>query len=82
MEKAISKELISHLVLLESDHQELVLSYIKKLLGATKSSAHLNLIPRAEASEREIASGRIKKAAEFKRKLIQWQKKKRADMKL
>ena len=78
----ISKELISHLVMLEADHQGKVLSYIKRLLGKKEildEGREMNL--RAEASERDIAAGRVKKAGTFKREFEQWQKKKRVGMK-
>jgi hypothetical protein len=81
MENSISKELLSQLVLLEPEHQGKVLSYIKKLLNneAFDESQEMNV--RAEASERDIAAGRTKKAETFKQDFAQWQKKKRAAMK-
>ena len=75
----ISKELLSHVVMLETGHQSKVLSYIKELLGKDEDVA---MDQRAEASERDIASGRVKKAGTFKSEFEQWQKKKRAGMKL
>lgn len=79
----ISKELISHLVMLETEHQGKVLSYIKRLLGKEDTmDEELEMNRRAEASERDIAAGRVKKAETFKREFEQWQKKKRTSMKL
>ena len=69
--------------MLEADHQGKVLLYIKQLLGKEEildEGREMNL--RAEASERDIAAGRIKKAGTFKQEFEQWQKKKRAGMKL
>jgi len=82
-EKVISKELLSHLVLLESDHQAKVLSDIKQLLNTGDASQEARDINnRAKSSEQDIAAGRIKKAETFKREFAQWQKKKRASLKL
>jgi hypothetical protein len=79
----VSKELLSHLVMLEAEHQGKVLSYIKRLLGEAKIlDEGLEMNQRAEASEQDIAGGRVKKAETFKRDFEQWQKKKRAGMKL
>lgn len=79
----ISKELLSHLVMLEAEHQDKVLSYIKRLLGKEEIlDESLEMDSRAEASERDIAAGRVKKAETFKREFELWQKKKRAGMKL
>lgn len=81
---AISKELISHLIMLEEKHQDKVLDYIKKILSGTEiftteeeKAMHL----RAEASEHDIASGRVINASQFKQDLEQWKKKKRASIK-
>jgi hypothetical protein len=80
---AVSKELLSHLVMLETEHQGKVLSYIKRLLGKEEIlDEGWEMNQRAEASEQDIASGQIKKAENFKREFQQWQKKKRAGMKL
>lgn len=78
----ISKELLSHLVLLESDQQGKVLSYIKRLLNREEIlDDEQEMNSRAELSERDIAKGRVKKAETFKQEFEQWQKKKRAGMK-
>ena len=82
-ENVISKELLSHLVLLEAEHQGKVLSYIKRILGKEDildEGREMNR--RAEESERDITAGRVKTAATFKQEFEQWQKKKRAGMKL
>lgn len=79
----ISKELLSHLVMLKEEHQDKVLSYIKRLVekeGFVDEEYEMNL--RAEASEKDIAAGRTKTASTFKREFDQWQKKKRASIKL
>jgi len=82
-ENVISKELLSHLVLLESEHQGKVLSYIKRLLNKEDIlDEEQEMNSRAEASERDIAAGRVKKAETFKREFVQWQKKRRTAMKL
>ena len=82
-DNAISKELLGHLVMLEASHQGKVLSYIKHLLGNDDIlDEGLEMNRRAEASERDIAVGRIKNSETFKREFEQWQKKKRASMKL
>jgi hypothetical protein len=80
---AISKELLTHLVLLEEENQGKVLSYIKGLLGKEAAlDEDLEMNKRAAASERDIAKGNVKSAATFKLEFEKWQKKKRADMKL
>lgn len=82
-ENVISKELLSHLVMLEEEHQNKVLSYIKKLLGEEgilNDEEKMNL--HSLASERDIDNGRVKKAVTFKREFEQWQKKKRDGAKL
>ena len=82
-ENVVSKELLSHLVMLEAEHQGKVLSYIKRLLGKEDIlDEDWEINGRAEASERDIATGRVKKAETFKREFEQWQKKKRTGMKL
>jgi hypothetical protein len=78
----VSKELLSHLVLLEAEHQGKVLLYIKRLLGKEEIlDEGLEMNQRASSSERDIASGRVKRGNTFKRDFEQWQKKKRANMK-
>ena len=82
-ENVVSKELLSHLVMLEAKHQGKVLSYIKRLLSKEDIlDEDWEMNRRAEASEQDIASGRVKKAETFKREFAQWQKKKRSGMKL
>jgi uncharacterized membrane protein len=82
-ENTISKELLSHLVMLEEKHQEKVLAYIKKILGKEISTTdeEKEMQFRAEASERDIASGRVIEASQFKEDFEQWKKKKRASIK-
>ena len=82
-ENVISKELLSHLVMLEAEHQGKVLSYIKRLLGKEDIlNEDWEMNRRAEASEKDISTGRVKKAETFKREFEQWQKKRRTGMKL
>ena len=82
-ENVISKELLSHLVMLEAEHQSKVLTYIKQLLGKEGVlDEDVEMNRRAEASEKDIAAGRVKKGETFKREFAQWQKKKRSGMKL
>lgn len=75
MRKVIDKELISYLLMLESDQQEKVLDYIKNLLF----SAEIDY--RAEASEKAIASGKVKTFDRFNIIFENWKAQKRADMK-
>lgn len=80
---AISKELLSHLVMLEAEHQNKVLTYIKKLLdqeGLLDEMQEMNV--RAEVSEKDIAGGRVTKGSTFKKEFKNWQKKRRIDMKI
>ena len=75
-ENVISKELLSHLVMLETEHQSKVLSYIKKLLGKEEVlDEGVEMNHRAESSELDIAAGKVKKAGTFKHEFEQWQKK-------
>jgi len=78
MGDSISKELISHLVLLEEKHQSKVLAYIKSLLGneILTSDEEKAMNDRAEASEQDIASGRVINASQFKQDFDRWKKKK------
>lgn len=71
-EKKIDKELLSHLLMLESAQQEKVLSYIKDLL--TKDE----MTRRAEASEQAIASGQVKSFDQFDADFEHWKAQKRA----
>ncbi len=82
-ENTISKELLSHLVMLEQKHQGKVLAYIKKLLSGKEiftTDEEKAMHIRAEASERDIASGRVIKASQFKQDFEQWKKKKRSSI--
>ncbi len=75
MEKVIDKELISHLLMLESNQQETVLAYIKNLL----TNEQMNF--RAEASEQAIASGKVKSFNQFNTDFENWKVQKRAGTK-
>jgi hypothetical protein len=71
----ISKELISHLIMLEESQQNKVLVYIKSLL---QDQANADMNRRAEASEKDIAAGRVKPATIFKQEFEMWKKHKRS----
>ena len=84
MDNAISKELISHLVMLEEKHQTKVLAYIKGLLAGNevlKTDEVKEMQFRAETSERDIESGRVIDAAQFTKDFDRWKKKKRTIIK-
>ena len=74
MKNTIDKELISHLLLLETDQQEKVLSYIKELLEADEMNR------RAAASEKDIAEGNMISASDFRKEFEEWKKAKRASI--
>ncbi len=74
MNKVIDKELISHLLKLESGQQEKVLAYIKDMLIADEMNE------RAEASEVAIAKGEVKNFDQFNEDFEQWKVRKRASM--
>jgi len=75
MKRGIDKELISHLLLLETNQQEAVLDYIKNLL----TSEEMNR--RAEASEQAIAAGKVKTFDQFNTDFENWKAQKRASLK-
>jgi len=75
MGKVIDKELISHLLMLESNQQETVLDYIKNLL----SNEQMNF--KAEASEQAIASGKVKSFNQFNTDFENWKVQKRVNTK-
>jgi hypothetical protein len=75
MEKVIDKELISYLLRLESSQQETVLNFIKTLLA----NQQMNL--RTDASEHDIAAGKVKNFNEFNTDFENWKVQKRASMK-
>lgn len=75
MRKVIDKELISHLLMLESDQREKVLAYIKDLLASEDMNR------RAESSEQAIASGNVKSFDQFSSDFENWKAKKRASIK-
>jgi len=66
MEKVIDKELISHLLMLESNQQETVLAYIKNLL----TNEQMNV--RAKASEEAISSDKVKSFHQFNTDFENW----------
>ena len=63
MENVIDKELISHLLMLESDQQEKVLAYIKELLKSDE------MVQRAIASKKAIEEGNTITLEEFKQRI-------------
>ncbi len=71
MEKVIDKELISHLLRLETDQQGKVLAYIKDLL----TNEEMNR--RADASEKAIESGKVKSFDLFNSDFENWKAQKR-----
>lgn len=71
MEKVIGKELISHLLLLETDQQEKVLTYIKDLLAQDEVNR------RADASEHDISEGKTITSDQFNQDFEHWKKAKR-----
>ena len=75
MKKVIDKELISHLLMLESDQQEKVLTYIKDLLTTEEMNR------RAGLSEQDIAAGKTISSEQFKSDFENWKKQKRATTK-
>lgn len=75
MEKAIGKELISHLLRLEKGQQDKVLNYIKDML------ANEEMNNRADASEQEIASGKFKSFDQFNTNFENWKTQKRTSIK-
>lgn len=72
MEKAIDKELISHLLRLEKDQQDRVLNYIKEMIASEEMES------RAETSEQDIASGKVKSFDQFNTNFENWKIQKRA----
>ena len=74
MVKVIDKELISHLLRLEADQQELVLAYIKDLLTNDKMNRE------ADASERAIEEGKVKSFDQFNSDFENWKIRKRRSM--
>ena len=72
--KVIDKELISHLLRLEADQQEMVLAYIKDLL----TNEEMNR--RADASEKAIEAGKVKSFDQFNSDFENWKVQKRRSM--
>ncbi|KYG73094.1 hypothetical protein [Roseivirga echinicomitans] len=75
MEKAIDKELMSHLLRLEKDQQDRVLNYIKEMIASEEMES------RAETSEQDIASGKVKSFDQFNTNYENWKIQKRASSK-
>ena len=71
MHKVIDKELISHLLKLESNQQEKVLAYIKEMLVTDEMNE------RAEDSEKAIEKGEVKSFDQFNDSFEQWKLHKR-----
>lgn len=74
MKKSVDKELISHLLRLETDQQEKVLVYIKDLLTNEEMDR------RAETSEKAIESGKVKSFDQFNSDFENWKARKRRSM--
>ena len=74
MKKAVDKELISHLLKLETDQQKKVLVYIKDLLTNEEMDR------RAETSEKAIKSGKVKSFDQFNSDFENWKAQKRRSM--
>ena len=75
MNKAIDKELLSHLLKLEADQQKKVLAYMKDLLVSDEMNK------RADASEEAIKAGRTKSFDQFNEGFEQWKIRKRSSIK-
>ena len=75
MKKVINKELLNHLLKLESHQQERVLAYIKDLLTTDEMNQ------RTAASERDISTGKTKTFDQFNADFENWKIKKRLTMK-
>jgi hypothetical protein len=75
MDRDIDKELLSHLLKLETAQQESVLVYIKKLLDTEEMNK------RAEVSEQEISYGLVKSENEFKKDFENWKEERRKNIK-
>ena len=80
-ENVVSKELLSHLSMLEAEHQVKVLKFIKELLNMD-ADEDVEMNQRAEVAEQDIQAGKVKQAETFKQEFVAWQRKKRADIKL
>lgn len=75
MQHVIDKELLSHLLKLESNQQEKVLAYIKDLLTTDEMNR------RIENSEHAISSGKTKTFEQFNTEFENWKAGKRASTK-
>ena len=74
MEKMIDKELLSQLLKLESQQQEMVLAYIKELLARDEINK------RVEASERAIEKGEFKTFDQFNADFENWKTQRKPGM--
>ena len=75
--QVINKELISHLLMLESEQQESVLTYIKSLLNKNKGGSidpvvQSKLKARAKASNEAIKAGRTKSIDQVRKEVKNW----------
>lgn len=75
MEKEINKDLLSHLLLLKSDEQDEVLSFIKELIQ--KQDINFNALQ----SEKAIESKQMKSFKDFNNDFELWKMKKRLNLK-
>ena len=78
MGKVIDVELINQFAQLEKAQQEKVLDYVQELLEGKDLFSKFkqeDMLNRAEASEQDIAAGRIKSAQQFKADFETWKKK-------
>lgn len=74
--EVINKELISHLLMLESEQQESVLDYIKSLLSKDTDQVdpvvQSKLMARAKASNEAIKAGRTKSIDQVRKEVKNW----------
>lgn len=75
MTKVINKDLISHLLKLEADQQDQVLNYVKDLLATAEMQR------RADASEMDLKTGKVKEFEQFSKDFENWKKERRQNTK-
>jgi len=75
MTNVINKDLISHLLKLEADQQDQVLNYVKDLLVTAEMQR------RADASEMDIKTGKVKEFEQFSKDFENWKKERRQNTK-
>jgi len=75
MTNVINKDLISHLLKLEADQQDQVLNYVKDLLVTAEMQR------RADASEMDINTGKVKEFEQFSKDFENWKKERRQNTK-